>query len=54
MRKSTHTMSDITAKVLADDDVPCRAVASIELFLDMCGDVLLDVVFFEGGVCNVD
>lgn len=47
-------MSDITAKVLADDDVPCRAVASIELFFDMCSDVLLDVVFLESTVCNID
>lgn len=47
-------MSDIAAKVLADDDVPCRAVAPIELFLDVCGDVLLNVVFVESGIGNVD
>lgn len=47
-------MSNITAKVLADDDMPCRAMSSIELFLDMCGDVLLDVVLLESSIRDVD
>lgn len=47
-------MSHITAKVLADDDVPCSTMSLIEFFLDMGGNVLLDVVFFEGRVCDID
>ena len=39
-----RTVGDIAAKVLADDDVPGGAVAAVELLLDLCGDVLLDVV----------
>ena len=42
-------MRDIASKVLADDDVPCGAVSSVELLLDLGGDVLLDVVLFESG-----
>ena len=42
-------MRDIAAKVLTDDDVPGRTVSSVKLFLDLGSDILLDVVFFEGG-----
>ena len=47
-------MRDIGAKVLANDDVPCRAVAFVKLLLDLGGDVLLDVVLFERGGGDVD
>ena len=40
-------MGHITAEVLPDDDVPCRSMSSIELLLNLCGDVFLDVVLFE-------
>lgn len=49
-----YTMGNITAKVLAHDDMPCRAMASIEFFLDMCCDILLDIVFLKGSVGDVD
>ena len=48
------TVRDIASKVLADDDVPCRAVSSVELLLDLCSDVLLDVVLLERGRGDID
>lgn len=47
-------MGNITAKVLADNDVPCRAMAPIKFFFDMCCDILLDIVYLESSVCDVD
>ena len=47
-------MCDITSKVLADDDMPCGPVAFVEVLFDLGGDVLLDVVLFEGGGGDVD
>ena len=44
-----RTVRDIATKILANDNVPCRAVSSVELLLDLSSDVFLDVVFFEGG-----
>lgn len=41
------TMSYITPKVLAYNDVPCRSVLSVELLLDVGSYVFFDVVFFE-------
>src|SRR6266404_128696 len=53
-RGRAHTVSDIAPKVLADDDVPGGPVAPVQLLLDLRGDVLLDVVLFEGGRGDVD
>ena len=50
----TLTVRDIASKVLADDDVPCGAVSSVELLLDLCSDVFLDVVLLERGGRDVD
>ena len=47
-------MCNVTSKVLADDNMPCWAMSAVELLLDLCSDVLLDVVFLEGGECDVD
>lgn len=47
-------MSDIAAKVLANDDMPGRTVSSVKLFLDLSGNVFLDVVFLESGRCDVN
>lgn len=42
-------MRDVAAKILANNNVPGRAMSSVKLLLDLSSDVLLDVVFFEGG-----
>ena len=47
-------MCNIRAKVLSDDDVPGGPVASVELLLDLGGDVFLDVVLLKGGGGDVD
>ena len=47
-------MGDIASKVFADDDVPGGVEASVELLLDLRGDVLLDVVLLERGARDVD
>ena len=49
-----RTVSDIASKVLSDDDVPRRAMSSVKLLLDLSGDILLDIVFFEGRGCDVN
>lgn len=51
---TTLTMRDIAPKVLANDDMPCGAVPSVELLLDLRGDVLLDVVLLERGGRDID
>ena len=38
---------DVRAEVAADDAMPRRIVLLVELFLDVRGDVLLDVVFLK-------
>jgi hypothetical protein len=38
---------DVAAEVAADDAVPGRVVLLVELFLDVGGDVLLDIVLLE-------
>ena len=47
-------VSDIRAKVAAHNAVPGRVVLFVELLLDEGGDVLLDVVLFEGLSSAVD
>jgi hypothetical protein len=47
-------MSDIAAKIFSDDNVPRRAMSSVELLLDLSGDVFLDVEFLEGRRRDVD
>lgn len=47
-------MSDIAAKVFSDHNMPRSAMSSVELFLDLCSDVLLDVVFLESGSCDLN
>lgn len=49
-----HTVCYIAAKVLAYHDVPGRPMSSVKLFLDLSSNVLLDVVFLEGGGCDID
>lgn len=49
-----HTMGNVTSKVLADDDVPCGTVPSVKLLFDLSRNILLDVVFLEGGGGDVD
>ena len=51
---TTRTVGDIAPKVPADDDVPGGTVALVKLLLDLCGDVLLYVVLFEGARGDVD
>ena len=48
------TVCDVAAKVLADDDVPGWAVASVELLLDLCSNVLLNVVLLQRDGRDVD
>lgn len=40
-------MCDIATKVLANNNVPSRGKAFIKLLLDMCSDVLLDIILIE-------
>lgn len=47
-------MCHVAAEILTDDDVPCRAMASVKLLLNLSSNILLDVVFFEGGGGNVN
>ena len=47
-------MSDIAAKVLSDDDVPCGTMTLVELLLDLSSDIFLDVVFLESCRCDID
>ncbi len=47
-------MCDIRAKVLANDNVPGGPVPFVKLLLDLCGDVLLDVVLLEGSRGHID
>ena len=47
-------MCHVAAKVLADDDMPRRAMSSVKLLLDLCGNVLLDVVLFERDGRDID
>jgi hypothetical protein len=46
-------MRDVASKIFPDDDMPRRAMPSIKFFLDLSCDVLLDVVFLEGGGSDV-
>ena len=41
-------MCDVGSKVPADDAMPSGVVLFVELFLDVGGNVFLDVVLFEG------
>ena len=47
-------MGDVAPKVLSDNDVPGRTVASVEFFLDLCSDIFFDGVFVEGSGGDVD
>jgi hypothetical protein len=49
-----RTMGYIASKVFANHNMPCRAVPSIELLLDLGGDVFFDVVLFKGSGSDVD
>jgi len=40
-------MSDITAEVATMDAMPGWVVLFVKLLLDICGDVLLDVIFVQ-------
>lgn len=48
-----RTVRNVASEILADDDVPRWAVSSVKLLLNMSGDILLDVVFLEGGSCDI-
>lgn len=47
-------MSNVAAEIFTDDNMPCCAVSSVELLLDVSCDVLLDIIFLEGGIGDVD
>lgn len=47
-------MCNITPEILPNDDMPGWAVSSVKLLLDLCGNVFLDVVFFECGRRDVN
>ena len=47
-------MRHVASKVLPNDDMPRRAEPLIELFLDLRGDVLLDVVLLQRERRDVD
>lgn len=49
-----HTMGNVTSEILANNDVPCRAISSVELLLDLGSNVFFDVVFFECSGGDVD
>ena len=44
-----RTVRDVAAKILANNNVPCWAMSSVKLLLDLSSDIFLDVVFLEGG-----
>lgn len=44
----TRFVRDVRAKVPADDAVPGGVVLFVKLLLDIRGDVLFDVVLFQG------
>lgn len=44
----TRFVRDVRAKVPADDAVPGGVVLFVEFLLDVRGDVLFDVVLFQG------
>lgn len=48
------TVCYIAPKVLPNNNMPCRAIFSVELLLDLRRDVLLDVVLFESRSRNFD
>ena len=52
--KRERTVSDIRAKVLANDDVPGGTVAFVKLLLDLSSNILLDIVLFQRARSNID
>ena len=52
--KMAGLVCDVGAEVSADNAVPRRVVLLVELLLDVGGDILLDVVFFEGQSGAID
>lgn len=53
-RRVRLTMSDITAKVLANDDMPSSAVLPIKFLLDKGCDIFLDGILFDCRVCDIN
>ena len=51
---TTLTMGNVAPKVLSNDDMPSRPVSSVKLLLDLCSNILLDVVLFKGGGSDID
>ena len=51
---ATLTMSNVAPKVLSNDDMPGGSMSSVKLLLDLCSNILLDVVFLEGSGRDVD
>lgn len=47
-------MGHVGAEVPADDSVPSGVVLLVELLLDVGGNVLFNIEFFEGNVGAVD
>merc|ERR1740137_426421 len=41
-------MSNIASKIPSNNSMPCWVVLFVELLLDECCNVFLDVVFFQG------
>lgn len=46
-------MRDVASKVPADDDVPRPAMICVKDPLDLGGDFLRDIAFFEGRGCDL-
>lgn len=47
-------MSDIAAKILSDNNMPCWTMSSIEFLLYLSCNVFLDIKFLEGSGRDVD
>ena len=41
-------VGNVRSEVPSDNAMPCGVVLLVEFLLDVCGNVLLDVVFLEG------
>ena len=51
---ATLTMGNVAPKVLSNDDMPGGSMSSVKLLLDLCSNILLDVVLFKSGRGDID
>ena len=47
-------MSNVATEVLADNDMPCWAVPTVKLFLNLRRDIFLDGVFLKSARRDID